>query len=333
MEQTDLAFYQELLDCMGAPAFLLKDGALLLRSAAAAPAEAALRVLMEDELVQPRAEISHDGWDFSVRPFHGALLVLVSRTEKPEDAMTTARFLRAPLSDLFGALSFMFPRLEDLGDPVLMRKAAELNRGLYRLLRTVGNMDLISGEMPTPRKDRLSLNLFLSRLYEEAEPLCRQAGVSLSLKNAPQPISVFAASQALERALLNLLSNAVRFAGTGAKVILRLRRHQKQAMIEVWNHAGPGSHQEAGNSRMGQGAGLGLTVVRKLVQVHGGVFLFRPLEDGACALIALPLDRGSQAVTLRSPALEIDYAGGFNHLLLEFSDVLPSSAFGPESVD
>ena len=333
MEQMDLTPCRELLDCMDAPAFVLQDGAVVLQSAAAAPAESALRTLLDGGLIQPQAEISHDGWEFSVRPFHGALLVLASRVREPDGGGAAARSLRTPLSDLFAALTSMFPHLEDLGNPALMRKAAELNRGLYRFLRTVGNMDLLSGDMPSPRKERLSLNLFLSRLFEEAEPLCRQAGVSLSLENAPQPLSVYAAPQALERALLNLLANAVRFAGPGAAVTLRLRRHQKQAVIEVWDRAAPGS-SSGGNGRppAGAGAGLGLQVVRKLVRLHDGVFLFRPLEDGACALIALPLGGDGQAA-LRSPTLEIDYAGGFNHLLLEFSDVLPSAAFGPEIVD
>ena len=333
MEQMDLTPYQALLDCMDAPAFLLRDGAVVLQSAAAAPAENALRTLLESDLLQPRAEVSHDGWEFSVRPFQGALLVLASRTKEPDGTMTAARFLRTPLSDLFAALTSMFPHLEDLENPALMRKATELNRGLYRFLRTVGNMDLLGGGLPVLRKERLSLNLFLDRLFEEAEPLCRLSGVSLSLENTPQPLSVFAAPQALERALLNLLSNAVRFAGPGAAVTLRLRRHQKQAVIEVWDHAAPGSSgAQAGLRRAEAGAGLGLQVVRKLVRLHDGVFLFRPLEDGACALIALPLGGDGQAA-LRSPTLEIDYAGGFSHLLLEFSDVMPSGAFGPESVD
>ena len=89
---------------------------------------------------------------------------------------------------------------------------------------------------------------------------------------------------------------------------------------------------EAGPAAPDQGAGLGLQLVRRVAELHNGVFLFRPTSDGAAALLALPVCRDC-CTTFRTPSPVPDYAGGRNHMLVELSDVLPAKAYSPLAID
>ena len=119
---------------------------------------------------------------------------------------------------------------------------------------------------------------------------------------------------------------------------LLLSKNKGKAVLEIRNTGEPPenfedilTYGEPPADRQ-SGTGLGLLLVRRIVQAHNGVFLFQPREDGASAILSLPVCQ-DLATTLRSPVQAVDYASGFNHQLLELSDVLPAEAFGAASID
>jgi signal transduction histidine kinase len=111
---------------------------------------------------------------------------------------------------------------------------------------------------------------------------------------------------ALEQAVLNLLTNAVKYSGESREIGLRLRQESSEAVVEVTDHgvgiaAGeqarvfekyyrvPGKDNEAI-----PGAGLGLALVAQIVKAHGGrVELVSSPGEGSTFVIRLPLGSGT----------------------------------------
>jgi len=80
-----------------------------------------------------------------------------------------AQALREPLSDVM-ALAESLPEDTD--------HRAELSRGLYRLLRIVGNMT----PQPVFRPEMVELNALLREIWDQAQPACERLGIRFSLR-------------------------------------------------------------------------------------------------------------------------------------------------------
>ena len=106
---------------------------------------------------------------------------------------------------------------------------------------------------------------------------------------------------AIEQALVNLLDNAVKYSGTGGKIVVRVRPQSGSAAIEVIDHGiGIGKtdrerifekfYRGGGASVHREGFGLGLPIVQELVQAHGGrVEVESVIGQGSTFRMLLPL--------------------------------------------
>jgi len=104
----------------------------------------------------------------------------------------------------------------------------------------------------------------------------------------------------LRHILTNLLSNAVKYSPPGSTVWLRLTEHDGQALMEVGDH-GIGipvedqarlfeSFHRASNVGTRQGTGLGLVIVKKAVELHGGTISIDSKADAGTRIsVRLPL--------------------------------------------
>jgi len=319
--------YRGLLNCLPQPACLLEDGKLLFANEAAGDAFTAL---LEQPLPELPAVLAAGGWTYTLRPLDDLCLALA---ERDVPAGENVSFLRLPLGELFGSVSSLMPAVEDLEDPAIHRKAANVNRSLYRLYRAVSNLDFASSEL-TPQLRPVNLTILLEELREQL-PLRYKEGVTVEMDLPAGSVQVFADAELLERAVLNLLSNAIRYATPGSAVQLTLKKQGGRAMITVRNEGLPADPDRifggAGQAHMQGTAGLGLELVRKIMQMLGGTLLFRMPEDGTLATLALPLRSGGMVLGSNKP--KFDLSGGFNTVVLELSDVLPLETFFPEAID
>ncbi len=132
-------------------------------------------------------------------------------------------------------------------------------------------------------------------------PLSRQ-GFALRLAIAADLPPMAADADAIEQAILNLLSNAMKYSGQGREIELRLERQDGHAVISVtdWGVGIPVDEHErifekfyrvAGPElQLIPGTGLGLTLVAHTVEAHGGRVTVRSAPgEGSTFSMLLPL--------------------------------------------
>lgn len=316
-------------------AALVGDGAVFLPD----PAQAAP--------VQMPLDLAGKLLQASVHPFDGGLLFILTAAQEqtvPVQALQeVAQALRKPLSNLFGVASALFPTLEDLEDPAAQQNVASLERAFYQLLHVTCDLSelpaVLSGSLRLIR-EKTELCSFLYEIYEKAEPLFRSAKLSLCCDLPADTFSAWIDRQMLSRSILNLLSNAAKFTPAGGTVRLALSHRQKTAIIRV-DDSGEGmdsSLLSGAFTRFGTqaqpsdprwGIGFGLMFVRCVAQKHGGTAVMQA-QPGSGTSVILSLPTGlpeQQEAALAGPMIDMDYAGGYPHELVELADVLPLDVF------
>lgn len=248
-----------------------------------------------------------------------------------------ARELREPLSDIMVTTS----RLQS-EDPVQKDQIRRMNRNLYRMLRLVGNMSDAAryAESGAANQEIRDLRAIVSETAAKAGILSERAGIYLEQELYPEPIFCLLDQEKLERAIFNMLSNAIKFTPGGERVQLMLNRRDNKAYLSVQD-SGCGIPDSL-RSQMFQrytrepvledsryGIGLGFVMIRSAAIAHGGTVLVdHPNGTGTRITLCIPIHCGT-GQQVRSPILRVDYAGEMDHGLLEFSELLPYQLYDP----
>lgn len=252
-----------------------------------------------------------------------------------------AQSIRQPLSTMLAVAQTLFPRLDGELGPKGQQQIAALNQSFFQLLRLIDNLSdaalLMAGQMPL-QKQPVELCQWLRHKCESLESLCAMREVEFSLQLPEDECWVQADQTLLERALLNLLSNALKFSHPQGHIRLQLEATQKQLLLKL-SDDGDGLNpavidslfQRAfvrsplGDARWG--LGLGLLTVRLIAQLHGGAIVAEPLPGGgSCMTLSLArCDAPYAPGLLRSPAPV--YCSGYDPVLIGLSDALPLDAF------
>lgn len=245
--------------------------------------------------------------DQNERLFHGL----------QEVAENIAHDLRSPLGRLRTRLETLQSGHLDpeAGDEAITQAIEDTDR----LLRTFNAiLKIAQAESGAPRRHfgAVTLNQMLEDLRELYEPIVEVAGLRLMCDLPPSVIGVRGDRDLLFQAAVNLIDNAIKYAGEGARVDICLTSEHGQAVIEVADN-GPGIPAEAlkrakdrffrvDESRTTQGSGLGLSLVDAVARLHDGTFSLQNREPGLAARLALPLDTG---VRTAHKAARIETAG------------------------
>ncbi|HEV2011256.1 MAG TPA: ATP-binding protein [Candidatus Limnocylindria bacterium] len=199
--------------------------------------------------------------------------------------------LRNPLAPVSAALEVMRLRADD---PQRIGKAREVvERQIAQMTRLVDDLLDVSritrGQIEL-RDESVALAALVERAVEVARPLIEERGHRLSV-DLPEPPVVFRGDHSrLEQVLANLLSNAAKYTDVGGRIWLRAAVDGDGLVISVRDNGegltpdlrdrvfdlfvqGPDTRSMARG-----GLGLGLTLVRQLVQLHGGAI--EALSDG-----------------------------------------------------
>ena len=229
-----------------------------------------------------------------------------------------AQVLRSPLGDVMALV-------EELPEELEQERLAKIRKGLYQMLRIVGNLSAQTNAKP----ELQDVDGVLRELCEKAEPACESRGVRLRYRGMDRPLYSNIDAQLLTRAIHNLLSNSLKFAADGDEILLELSAGKRFYTItvrdcgDVSDGINPFDHwrREPGIEDGRAGLGLGLKLVQLAAAAHGGtVFFDRQKGAGFRVILSLPIDQDS---LVRSPRYRVSYSGDRDPMLLELSDVLP----------
>jgi signal transduction histidine kinase len=225
--------------------------------------------------------------------------------EQREDILrAVSHDLRSPLSIVKGHAELLGRRLAKAGLERERDQARSILTGVRRMERLVedllDSMRSESGQLRLEPK-RLELERFARELLGSLEPALDVGRVRLEAEAAP--LWVRADPARLERILVNLISNALKYSAPGTEVVVALRREGSSAITSV-SDRGPGIapeeiprlFQRYVHARTGQpvrGLGLGLYISRTLVEAHGGkIWAESELGKGSTFSFSLPVDEG-----------------------------------------
>ena len=202
---------------------------------------------------------------------------------KDEFLAMLAHELRNPLAPILNAVQLI--RKKPLTDPQLLWSRDVIERQLGHLTRLVD--DLLDVSRITRGKINLSRETvevadLVARAVETVQPLIAERGHQLHLSVAPQSIRVFGDPLRLTQAVGNVLSNAAKYTENGGQISLTARQVDDRVEIRVQD-TGIGiptdmqpvifdmfTQLNVPAGRAQSGLGIGLALVRKLLEMHGG---------------------------------------------------------------
>ena len=236
---------------------------------------------------------------------------------KDEFLATLAHELRNPLAPIRNALEIM--RLAD-GDPAAFnRSRAVMERQVGQMVRLIDDlldMSRISRGKIELRKERVELGRVVQHAVETSRPQIETSSHELTIDLPAEPVYVEADPARLAQVLSNLLTNSAKFTPRGGRIRLSVERQGSDAVIRV-RDSGIGIAEEmlprvfeifsqvdrTMESAHG-GLGIGLSIVRGIVELHGGSVEARSDGPGRGSEFAIRLSAILPTSPVRLAAIE-----------------------------
>ncbi|GAB3452581.1 PAS domain S-box protein [Massilia terrae] len=237
---------------------------------------------------------------------------------KSEFLATLAHELRNPLAPIRTGLDLL--RLGGHGGSDRVTDMMERQLGhLIHLVDDLLDIARITRGKIELKKRPVDLRAIVATALETSAALIESSGHSLSVQLPDEPLGMEADATRLVQVLSNLLNNAAKYTPSGGHVSVEARREDGQAVVAVTD-TGVGIPAESLGSvfemftqvrsnldRAQGGLGIGLSLVRRLVELHGG--RVNAASDGAgkgsTFTVRLPL-----SATVRQTAMRPDDADG-----------------------
>ncbi len=349
---------QEILEHVKSPAFLVQDGIIQKINHAAAARQITTGTPVEDIISIGKEEYKcFTGGRLCLSlcvdniTFHASAVkmencdVFYLESEFPEPELQVlalaAQQLREPLADALTSTDALLPKNEQETNPALTHQLSQINRSLHRIHRALCNMT-DAAQYSNPRLSRTEVRDLcevVAEIVDKTSHMSSVTGHTITFKKQQKAIYCSIDTEKLERALLNMISNAIRYSTPESPIEVTLVRNGKLCALSVCNHGRDlPDHvranlfscflREPGLGDGCNGIGLGMTIVRSTAIAHGGTVLFdQPEPDQIRFTMTLPVHNGREN-QVRSPVLfPADYAGGYDHALTELSDILPPDLY------
>ena len=234
---------------------------------------------------------------------------------KNEFLATLAHELRNPLAPLRSGLEVM--RLAE-NDPAMVTHARQMmDRQVHQMVRLVDDLlDLsrISRGKVELRMERVNLADVVASAVETSRPLIEQGGHELRVHLPAESIEIEADTTRLAQVFANLLNNAAKYTERGGRIHLSVVRDGAEVSVAVTDN-GVGipeamlprifqmfTQVERSLDRSQGGLGIGLTIVKQLVELHGGkvVAISAGQGKGSTFVVTLPVQsaRAPQATAI-----------------------------------
>jgi signal transduction histidine kinase len=206
--------------------------------------------------------------------------------------------LRTPLASIQGFAELMMSYPDS---PVCAGAPDTIFRESKRLLALISSyLDVLRLDAGAKAVSSSSIELegVVRQVFDILQPLANAAGMQLVLENE-EPISVLGDAPLISGAILNLVSNAIKYGKSGSDIRVRCFRDNEEVIIKVHNLGKPIAPEEiarlfdpyyrASNSeKSATGWGLGLAFVKRIAEKHGGSVRAESQPSGTRFEIRLP---------------------------------------------
>jgi len=268
---------------------------------------------------------------------HVFLLEPQAETMSLQALSLAAQALRKPLSDMAVVIHGMFAEPSH----ALADRAAALNRSLHQMLRLVNNMSDAQSIPDTYHPTLRNVGLVFQEIMDTVQLQLERMGVAFSYIPLSETVYSMADRDLLERAALNMLSNALKFTPADGCITAKLSKQGRMLRFSV-EDSGAGISEDmlgtifsrylrsAGIEDSRFGIGLGMLIIRAAAARHGGTVLIdQPQGVGCRVTLTIAIQEGLAGL-LHSPIQLPDYTGGRDHTLVELSECLPLSAYAKD---
>ena len=220
--------------------------------------------------------------------------------EKLRKQMTAdvAHELRTPLTALSSHLEAMIEGLWD-ATPERLKSCHEEVKRLGTLVEDLGQLAKIEGENLVLNKSRMDLFEIVHTVSDTMKGEISKKNLTLSIEGSP--VFAEADKNRFSQVVANLLSNAVKYTPEGGAIEIEVYETDRLGIVKVTD-TGIGIPEtelpliferfyrtEKSRNRKSGGAGIGLAIVKSIVNAHGGTVTAESIkEQGSCFTVSIP---------------------------------------------
>ncbi len=211
--------------------------------------------------------------------------------------------LRTPLTLIMGPIEALERQAESWNDTKVNEHLRLMKSNGLRLLRLINEvLDLVKMDMSknTNKKSATNVEKFCEDLVKSVEPIAQKKRISVKFINNAE-LNAWIDKISLEKIILNLLMNAIKFTPVGGEIIFTLASDTKGILIDVKDNGLGISEEETpmiferfwqadmSAKRKHGGAGLGLALVKSLIDsLDGTIKLDSTINKGTTFQIFIP---------------------------------------------
>ncbi len=228
---------------------------------------------------------------------------------KSEFLANMSHELRTPLNAINGFSEMMSKQMYGpLGAPQYIEYAHDIHNSgthLLSLINDILDLSKIEAGAFELKEEEVDLAQVFAACRRIIEVRAKEAGLTLDTRLSGKLPKLWSDERAVKQIILNLLSNAVKFTPAGGKVTVRAEIEESGCFVLSVSDTGigidaddipkvfkPFSQVDGSLSRKHDGTGLGLPLVKSLVEVHGGTIeLESELGNGTIITIRFPAER------------------------------------------
>lgn len=161
-----------------------------------------------------------------------------------------------------------------------VRKLQASSRGMAKMITDFLDLARMEGTGYKVARDRVDLGKLVSRIVDDLQPLATASGLSLRWARPPSEVPVVGDSDRLAQVMSNLVGNAIKFTPSGGSVAVEVDTFPDAVRTTV-RDTGAGiapdllphlfnRFTQGPSQQRSAGWGLGLMIVREIVEAHGG---------------------------------------------------------------
>jgi PAS domain S-box-containing protein len=258
---------------------------------------------------------------------------------KDEFLATASHELRTPLNAIVGWVHVLQSGALD-NDEQRQQAVNAIDRNAKIQTRLIEDLldvsRMIQGRVSL-RVAPLDLHSVIDAVVETVRPAAAAKGIGVEVHATAEGLPVIGDEQRLQQVTWNLLANSVKYTPRGGRIDVTLALERNRAVLQVKDsgegidlaflpHVFEPFRQGSSSSTMRSGMGLGLAIVRRLVDLHGGRITAESggVGMGSLFTVSLPIAHGAAAVASRMTKPDPDFQS--LHVLVAEDDVDSAAA-------